>query len=137
MDHLSPSARSANMARVKGKHTSPEILVRKLLHGMGKRFRLHRNDLPGTPDIVMPRHRQVIFVNGCFWHRHEGCRRATMPGTRTEFWEAKFGATVARDARNREALMAGGWGVVVVWECETRDLEALAQRLKAIQCCQK
>ncbi len=130
VDHLSASARSENMARVRGKDTTPEIVVRKLLHRMGRRFRLHRNDLPGTPDIVLPGSRQVIFVNGCFWHRHEGCCRTTTPGTRVEFWEKKFAATVARDARNRGALEAAGWEVIVVWECQTRDLAHLMRKLE-------
>ncbi len=125
-DKLSPEARSANMARIRGRDTGPEIAVRKALHAAGFRFRLHRRDLPGKPDIVLPKHRTAVFVHGCFWHRHEGCRNATSPGTRTEFWQAKFAANVARDARNTAALEAAGWKVVVIWECETERPERLA-----------
>lgn len=117
------------MARVRGKDTGPEILVRKLLHRLGYRFRLHRKDLPGKPDIVLPRHRLAIFVHGCFWHRHEGCRRTTSPQTRPEFWQAKFRATVERDARQKATLEAAGWRVAIIWECETRDIRLLQERV--------
>lgn len=129
MDHLSPDARSANMARIKGADTGPEIAVRRALHALGYRFRLHRRDLPGRPDITLPRLKTVIFVHGCYWHRHSGCRRATTPQTRTDFWEAKFAGTVARDHRQRESLIAAGWRVLTVWECETRDRSALSEML--------
>lgn len=132
VDRLSPSARSANMARVRGKNTRPELLVRKQLHRLGYRFRLHRKSLPGKPDIVLPRHRLALFIHGCFWHRHEGCRRATLPQTRPEFWRAKFQATVQRDIRQRAALEASGWRVAVIWECETRNVEKLYKRLASV-----
>jgi len=119
------------MAAIHGKDTAPELAVRRILHAMGLRFRLHRKDLPGRPDIVLPRHRTVVFVHGCFWHRHEGCRYTTTPKTRLEFWQAKFDANVARDHRNRIALEEMGWRGLVVWECELRDAEALRDRLKA------
>lgn len=120
-DEESPTAaRSALMARVRGKNTKPEIVVRRMLHAMGKRFRLFRRDLPGRPDIVLPRHDLAIFVHGCFWHRHEGCRLSSTPKTRIDFWTNKFATNVARDARNMEALRALGWRIGVVWECETR-----------------
>lgn len=125
MDTLDPVRRSANMSKVRGKDTGPELRVRSLAHRMGLRFRLHREDLPGTPDLVFPRHRLAVFVHGCFWHRHEGCRRATTPGTRREFWSTKFAATVERDARQTKALEDLGWRVLVVWECELKDDEAL------------
>jgi DNA mismatch endonuclease (patch repair protein) len=125
-DKLSPEARSANMARIRGHDTAPEIAVRKALHAAGFRFRLHRRDLPGKPDIVLPKHRTAVFVHGCFWHQHEGCRNATSPGTRAEFWQAKFAANVARDARNTAALEAAGWKVVVIWECEAEKPDRLA-----------
>lgn len=125
-DTLTPEARSANMARIRGKDTGPEIAVRKALHAAGYRFRLHRRDLPGRPDIVLPRHRTVVLVHGCFWHRHEGCSNATTPGTRPDFWQAKFAANVERDARNNAALEALGWKVVVIWECEAGKPESLA-----------
>lgn len=109
------------MARVKGKDTKPELRLRKLLHGMGYRFRLHRRDLPGTPDLVFPGRRAVIFMHGCFWHRHPDpdCRRSRLPKTRTDFWLPKLDANVARDAAAEAALRALGWRVLTVWECET------------------
>lgn len=125
MDHLSPTARSENMSRVRGKNTAPEVAVRRALHAMGHRFRLHRRDLPGRPDIVLPKHRTVVFVHGCFWHRHEGCSRSTMPIARRKFWEAKFTRTVARDAEQVAALEALGWRVVVLWECDIRRPQEL------------
>ena len=123
------SERSRNMAAIRGKDTAPEMAVRKMLHGMGLRFRLHRKDLPGRPDIVLPRHRTVVFVHGCFWHRHEGCRFTTTPKTRQEFWQAKFDGNVARDRRNQADLVQLGWRILVVWECELRDAAALRNRL--------
>jgi DNA mismatch endonuclease, patch repair protein len=119
------------MARVRGKDTRPELKVRRVLHSLGYRFRLHRKDLPGRPDIVLPRYRTAVFVHGCFWHRHEGCRRTTSPQTRTTFWQSKFNATVERDERQRADLQAAGWNVVVVWECETRDVQMLRERLQS------
>ncbi len=129
-DHLTPSARSRNMARVRGRDTKPEVAVRRLLHGMGYRFRLHRKDLPGKPDIVLPRHRRVILVHGCFWHGHLGCRRAARPSTNADFWNAKIDRNVERDAITAAALEAAGWKVLTLWQCETRDNGALAERLK-------
>lgn len=129
MDRLSPAARSENMSRVKGKNTGPEVAVRRALHAMGHRFRIHRRDLPGCPDIVLPKHRTVILVHGCFWHRHEGCSRSTMPAARREFWEAKFTRTVARDGEHTAALEALGWRVVVLWECDIRRPQELQERL--------
>jgi DNA mismatch endonuclease (patch repair protein) len=129
MDHLDPERRSANMSRVRGKNTEPELKVRRLLHHLGLRFRLHRKDLPGRPDLVLPKHRLAIFVHGCFWHRHVGCRRATTPATRVDFWNAKFAATVERDARQLEELAGQGWRVLVVWECELKDETALEDRV--------
>lgn len=129
MDHLSPAARSANMAKIKGKNTRPELVVRQTLHAMGYRFRLHRRDLPGSPDIVLPRYRTVVFVHGCYWHRHVGCARSTMPQTRQDFWQTKFARTVERDRAQAERLVAAGWNVAVIWECETRNRETLQSRL--------
>ena len=117
------------MARVRSADTSPELAVRKLLHRLGYRFRLHRRDLPGTPDICFPGRRKAIFVHGCFWHRHEGCRRTTTPRTRRSFWTEKFRDNVARDRGNLNDLAALGWSVLVIWECETADPETLASRL--------
>jgi DNA mismatch endonuclease, patch repair protein len=119
------------MARVRGRDTKPEVTVRRALNAMGKRFRLFRRDLPGRPDIVLPRYRLALFVHGCFWHRHEGCRLSSTPKTRGEFWAEKFATNIARDARSVAELRALGWRVGVIWECETRrpDLTTLLARL--------
>lgn len=124
--------RSAMMRAVRGKDTKPELAVRQTLHRLGFRFRLHRKDLPGRPDIVLPRHRLAIFVHGCFWHRHAGCKRASSPKTRSEFWNAKFEANVARDDRVQCALQDAGWKVLIVWECAARDVEALERMLLGV-----
>ena len=129
MDSVSPEKRSWVMAQVKGRDTVPEKTVRSLLHHMGYRFRLQRADLPGKPDIVLPRYRTVIFVHGCFWHRYADCKRATMPATNINYWIRKLGRNIARDAQNKTALESGGWRVLVVWECELKDLKALQARL--------
>lgn len=120
------------MRAVRREDTKPELLVRKSLHALGLRFRLHRKDLPGSPDIVLPKHRTVIFVHGCFWHRHPGCRLASTPKTRQYYWLPKFDANVERDARKILQLEALGWHVLVVWECETKDPSAL--NLKFSRC---
>ena len=109
------------MSRIRGKDTVPELRVRRVLHAAGYRFRLHRKDLPGSPDIVLPRHRVVVFVHGCYWHRHSRCRLTTTPKTNVEFWRQKFDRNVERDRTVQAALEALGWHVVVIWECETRD----------------
>ncbi len=121
MDTLTKERRSWNMSRIRGSNTSPELAVRSLLHRMGYRFRLHRRDLPGKPDIVLPKYKTVIFVHGCFWHRHRGCRFAYTPKSRIEFWEAKFAENLDRDRRARRELLKQGWRVVIVWECWTKD----------------
>lgn len=128
-DPLAGERRSALMRLVRRSDTTPEVVVRRLLHALGVRFRLHRKDLPGTPDIVLPGRRTVIFVHGCFWHRHEGCPKATSPITRRDFWAEKFAANIARDATKTAALEENGWKVLVVWECETLDRYMLALRL--------
>lgn len=128
-DRLDAAARSVNMSRVRSANTRPELHVRSLLHRLGYRFRLHRRTLPGTPDLVFPSRRAVIFVHGCFWHRHAGCPKASIPATRPEFWAEKFEANAARDERVQRALAAEDWRVEVVWECEMRDREALTLRL--------
>ena len=117
------------MAAIKGKDTQPEVIVRGTVHAMGYRYRLHFKSLPGTPDLVFPGRRKIIEVRGCFWHRHPGCFRAATPGTRWEFWQAKFQATLDRDARNLASLEAAGWTIMVVWECEVKDRN-LADRLR-------
>lgn len=122
--------RSDIMRSVRSSDTKPELLVRKVLHFLGLRFRLHQKKLPGSPDIVLARFKTVIFVHGCFWHRHPGCRYATTPKTRQDFWLPKFAANVERDARKEAQLEELGWRVLTVWECETRDLQSLEQRLR-------
>ena len=129
MDLLSQERRSWNMSRIRGKDTMPERLVRSLLHRMGYRFRLHRQDLPGRPDIVLPGRRTVVLVHGCYWHRHCGCRLAYMPKSNQAFWNSKFRENVSRDKRQYEQLCALGWHVITVWECETKTPATLAQRL--------
>ena len=119
------------MARIKGKDTQPEMQVRRLLHSMGYRFRLHRADLPGKPDVVLPRLHKAIFVNGCYWHMHECRYGQVIPKTNAAFWAAKRSETVARDKRKQEALERLGWEVLVVWECETQDLARLRSLLEA------
>ena len=119
--HKVSEQRSRNMSAIKSKNTKPEIAVRKLLHSMGYRFRLHRKDLPGSPDIVLPKYKTVIFVHGCFWHRHENCKYASTPKTRQEFWEAKFRENINRDKLNQENLSSKGWKIIIIWECEIKN----------------
>ena len=121
--------RSAVMRSVGQKNTGPEKAVRKIVHSLGFRFRLHRKDLPGTPDLVLPRLKKVVFVHGCFWHRHEGCSRATTPKTRFEYWQAKFIRNKTRDAAALAALKEQGWKALIVWECEIKQQEVLRKRL--------
>jgi DNA mismatch endonuclease (patch repair protein) len=130
MDRLSKEHRSWNMSRIRGKDTSPEKTVRSILHRLGYRFRIHRKDLPGKPDIILPRFQAVIFVHGCYWHRHKGCKYAYTSKTRIEFWRRKFDENVERDKRALESLQNQGWRVLVVWECQTSDEKAVANRLK-------
>ena len=129
MDRLTSEQRSWNMSRIKGKNTRPEILLRSLLHRLGFRFSLRRQELPGRPDIVLPRHGVVIFVHGCFWHRHEHCKNSVLPKTRQDFWMAKLTGNVNRDKRNVFALEQLGWKVLTVWECEVEDEPTLARKL--------
>ena len=127
--HKVSEQRSRNMSAIKSKNTKPEIKVRKLLHAMGYRFRLHRKDLPGSPDIVLPKYKTVIFVHGCFWHRHKNCKYASNPKTRQEFWEAKFRENINRDKLNQENLSSKGWKIIIVWECEIKDKDFYLNRL--------
>ena len=117
MDRLSPKQRSALMARIRGKNTRPEMIVRRMVHKMKFRFRLHRSDLPGKPDLVFPRLRKVINVSGCFWHMH-GCARCRVPSSHRRYWIAKLRRNAARDKRVRRSLRLAGWEVLVVWECQ-------------------
>ncbi len=130
MDSVSPQKRSWVMAQVKARDTKPEKVVRSLLHRMGYRFRICQKGLPGTPDIVLARFRTVIFVHGCFWHRHLGCKRASLPSSNTGYWRRKFERTIVRDAADQAALKEGGWHVCVVWECELSDMLTLRARLQ-------
>ena len=127
--HEVSEQRSRNMSAIKSKNTKPEIAVRKLLHSMGYRFRLHRKDLPGSPDIVLPKYKTVIFVHGCFWHRHENCKYASTPKTRKEFWESKFKANVKRDKEIEEKIKNIGWQSSVIWECELKDIDNLRDKI--------
>ncbi|HBO5901634.1 TPA: DNA mismatch endonuclease Vsr [Pseudomonas aeruginosa] len=124
------SDRSSIMRAVPRTNTKPEILVRKRLHAIGLRFRVNAKNLPGSPDIVLPKWRTIIFVHGCFWHRHPRCKYASTPKTRLDYWIPKFAANIERDARKTAELIALGWRVLVVWECETKNLAALEERLK-------
>lgn len=121
MDIMSKEKRSWIMSRIRDRDTKPEKRVRSLLHGMGYRFRLHRKDIPGRPDIVMPKYATVVFVHGCFWHRHRGCKYAYQPKSRVEFWKEKFRKNVERDKRKTRELKRLGWRVLIVWECELEE----------------
>ncbi len=130
MDTLTPAERSERMSRVRSKDTKPEMLVRRLVHGMGFRYRLHVGSLPGKPDMVFRSRRAVIFVHGCFWHRHPGCKLARLPKSRRGFWRRKLEENRERDLRNEAKLRELGWRVLVIWECELGDLEGTAKKLK-------
>lgn len=129
-DRMTREERSRAMGRVAQFNTPPELLVRKILHRLGRRFRLHRKDLPGRPDIVLSKSKKAIFVHGCFWHRHD-CRKATTPKTNVEFWNKKFADNVARDKKAIAELQCLGWGSMIVWECQTSDIDALTESLAA------
>ena len=131
-DRLTPPQRSANMAAIRGRDTRPEIIVRRSLHAAGFRYRLHARNLPGRPDIVLPRHRAVILVHGCFWHQHPGCREAAKPKTREEFWREKFEGNSRRDARQIKALLAQHWRVLIVWECALRKASRRAASVASV-----
>jgi DNA mismatch endonuclease, patch repair protein len=130
VDRLTPERRSWLMSRVKSKNTSPEIRVRQVVHALGLRFRLHPKNLPGQPDLVFPKHEVALFVHGCFWHRHPGCSKASMPKSRTEYWRRKFDANVARDTATEKELQRLGWHVLTIWECTTREPAALIELIR-------
>lgn len=132
MDTVSPARRSEIMARVTSKDTRPEIAARRLLHSLGFRFRLHRNSLPGKPDIVLPRWRTVVFVHGCFWHRHDGCPNTRIPKSKVEFWTRKLDGNARRDQIARARLESLGWRVLVIWECELKDIGSLTNRVESL-----
>ena len=127
--HKVSEQRSRNMSAIKSKNTKPEIKVRKVLHSMGYRFRLHSKDLPGSPDIVLPKYKTVIFVHGCFWHRHENCKYASNPKTRQEFWNKKFKENIKRDSEIQDKIKNLDWRSVVIWECETKNMENLREKI--------
>lgn len=131
MDRLSKERRSRNMASIRSKDMRPEKLVRSLLHRLGYRFRIHRKDLPGTPDIVLPAYKTVVFVHGCFWHQHPepSCINSRLPKSNIEYWHAKFQRNVNRDRKVLDDLIGLGWRVIIVWECETKNIDRLARRL--------
>ena len=129
LDHVTSSKRSHMMSKVPSRNSNPEIRVRKNLHRLGYRFRLHRRNLPGTPDIVLPKHNLAIFVNGCFWHGHVGCKKGGLPKTRVDYWEAKIRQNQQRDNRVADALDALEWNVAVIWQCQMRSEQALETRL--------
>jgi DNA mismatch endonuclease (patch repair protein) len=129
MDALSPERRSENMRRIRSRDTAPELLVRRSAHRLGYRFRLHRRDLPGKPDLLFPRLRKAVFVHGCFWHQHADCREGRVPGTNRSYWGPKLARTVERDRLAVEALRSSGWDVLTIWECETGDPSGLSARL--------
>jgi DNA mismatch endonuclease (patch repair protein) len=131
VDSITPEERSEIMARVRSKNSRPELFIRKLVYALGYRYRLHQRDLPGSPDLVFRRSRKVIFVHGCFWHRHAKCALARMPKSRVDFWTEKLEGNRRRDERNRRALAREGWKVLTIWECQIRDalhLEAKVRR---------
>ena len=129
MDKLSPERRSANMARIRSRNTSPELTLRKLIYRLGYRFRLHRNDLPGKPDLVFPSRKKVIFVHGCFWHQHAECKEGRVPGSRQEYWGPKLRRNQERDAIAQSGLREQGWRYLVIWECELKDESAASRRV--------
>lgn len=129
MDKLDPQRRSENMRRIGSKNTKPEVLLRSLLHRRGYRFRIHRKDLPGKPDIVFPGRRKAIFVHGCFWHQHSDCREGRMPRSRQEYWRPKLEKNIARDALAVEQLTSLGWQIAIVWECQLAQAGAIVDKL--------
>ncbi|MEZ2347536.1 very short patch repair endonuclease [Terriglobus sp. RCC_193] len=130
MDSLDARRRSENMRRIRSKNSKPEIFLRSLLHKAGYRFRLHRTDLPGKPDVVFPGRRKVIFVHGCFWHQHSGCREGRLPGTRPEYWVPKLQRNVARDLANSVSLEKLGWRMLIIWECEIESSPGLLSKVE-------
>ena len=129
MDVVSPEKRSKIMSKIRGRDTQPELRVRKTAHRLGLRFRLHRRDLPGTPDLLFPAHRKAVFVHGCFWHSHSGCKYAYKPKSNIAFWQEKLQNNVDRDIRVMQELRALGWDVVVIWECQTKDEQQIVSIL--------
>lgn len=130
MDVQSPEARSQQMAKVRSKNTKPEITVRRLVYSLGYRYRLHANSLPGKPDLVFASRKKIIFVHGCFWHRHENCRLATTPSSKQEYWLPKFARNIERDKVSEEKLKKLGWDIFIIWECQLKDIDQLAEKVQ-------
>ncbi len=130
-DTLSPKQRSERMSRVRSKHTKPELSVRRLLFSMGYRYQIHLRSVPGNPDIVFSRRKRAIFVHGCFWHRHKGCPNCRLPKSKLEFWKPKLEGNKKRDSKKQQELRRAGWEFLVIWECEVKDGESLAARLRS------
>ena len=129
-DTISPKHRSWNMSRVRSKDTKPEIKIRSMLHAKGFRFRKNVKNLPGVPDIVLPKYKAIIFVHGCFWHQHKGCVKSHIPKSNVEFWTEKLGKNVVRDKKHNKELKQSGWRILTIWECEIKDLVKLERKLK-------
>jgi DNA mismatch endonuclease (patch repair protein) len=132
-DNLSPQQRSLNMAAIRSRNTKPEKIVRSLLHSLGFRFRIHHKSLPGKPDIVLPKYQTVVFVHGCFWHQHPGCKRCTQPSSNTSYWVPKLAGNVSRDLLHIRELKKAGWKVIVIWECEVKNLDLLKRKFLQIR----
>ena len=132
VDHLTKKKRSWNMSRIRSKDTKPEMIVRSMLHKIGYRFRLHRKDLPGKPDIVLSKYKTVILVHGCFWHRHKGCKRCTTPSSNKDYWLKKFERNINIDKKNKKELISLGWKIITVWECEIKKIKVLTRRISTI-----
>ena len=130
MDTVSKKKRSEIMSRIRGKNTKPELIVRKYLSSKGYRYKLHDKNLPGRPDLVLKKHQTAVFVNGCFWHQHPGCKKATSPKSNNVYWDAKLAKNVDRDKKNIETIENEGWRCLILWECETKDQEALQEKIK-------
>ncbi len=129
MDSLTPVERSERMARVRSKHTMPEMIVRSLVHALGYRYKLHRGDLPGNPDLVFPSRGKIIFVHGCFWHRHGTCKNTRWPKSKLDFWKPKLEGNQRRDKANQKALKKLGWEMIIIWECQLKDVERIAEKI--------
>ncbi|HDZ76892.1 MAG TPA: DNA mismatch endonuclease Vsr [Candidatus Omnitrophica bacterium] len=128
-DTLTPDKRSWNMSRIRSTNTKPEMIVRKLLHSLGCRFRLHKKDLPGKPDIVLKKYKIVIFVHGCFWHQHKRCKRSNIPKSNMSYWKPKLNRNTKRDNQHKADLKRADWRTIVIWECETKTIEKLEKKL--------
>lgn len=129
-DVVTPEQRSRNMSKIKGKNTKPEMIVRSMCHELGLRYRLHRKDLPGTPDLVFPKRRLCLFVHGCFWHRHPGCKYSYTPKSRLDYWLPKLAKNVERDMKAKRALEISGWRVSIIWECQTKNRDILRAEIQ-------